>query len=154
MGETDTFIQACKYFVINRCSFSGATLSGGFSAEASKLRFTESSIKRIEDLDLSNVEFHNMDFTHFLKGKRGFIFLDPPYYLGQSSKLYGNNGDMHENFDHEKLFKIMKMRKNWIMTYNDCEYIRDLYKDYEIRVVDWTYGMNKSKNSSEIVIIG
>lgn len=154
MGETDTFLQACKYFVINRCSFSGATLSGGFSAEASKLRFTESSIKRIEDLDLSNVEFHNMDFTHFLNGKQGFIFLDPPYYLGQSSKLYGNNGDMHENFDHEKLFKIMKMRKNWIMTYNNCEYIKDLYKDYEIRVVDWTYGMNKSKNSSEIVIIG
>jgi DNA adenine methylase len=154
MGESDTFLQAYKYFVINRCSFSGATLSGGFSEEASKKRFTESSIKRIENLDLSNVEFHNKDFIDFLKGKRGLVFLDPPYYLGQSSKLYGNNGDMHENFDHEQLFKCMKMRKNWIMTYNDCEYIRDLYKDYEIRAVDWTYGMNKSKNSSEIVIIG
>ena len=61
---------------------------------------------------------------------------------------------MHEKFDHEKLFKTIKLRKNWIMTYNDCEYIRELYKDYEIRDVNWTYGMNKSKKSSEIVIIG
>lgn len=154
MEESDTFLQAWKYFVINRCSFSGATLSGGFSAESSKKRFTESSIKRIEDLDLSNVEFHNLDFTEFLKGKRGLIFLDPPYYLEQSSKLYGNNGDMHEYFDHEKLFKTIKLRKNWIMTYNDCEYIRELYKDYEIHDVNWKYGMNKTKESSEIVIIG
>lgn len=154
MEESDTFLQACKYFVINRCSFSGATLSGGFSLEASKARFTESSIQRVENLKLSGVEFHNLDFTEFLKGKRGLIFLDPPYYLEQSSKLYGNNGDMHEKFDHEKLFKTIKLRKNWIMTYNDCEYIRELYKDYEIRDVNWTYGMNKSKKSSEIVIIG
>ena len=40
------------------------------------------------------------------------------------------------------------------MTYNDCEYIRELYKDYEIHDVNWKYGMNKSKESSEIVIIG
>jgi len=154
MKDTDEFIQGYKYFVINRCSFSGATLSGGFSTESSKKRFTESSIKRTEDLDLSNVEFHNLDFTEFLKGKRGLIFLDPPYYLEQSSKLYGNNGDMHENFDHEKLFNAMRLRKNWIMTYNDCEYIRNLYKDYDIRDVNWKYGMNKTKKSSEIVIIG
>jgi len=48
----------------------------------------------------------------------------------------------------------MRMRKNWIMTYNDCEYIRNLYKDYDIRDVNWKYGMNKTKKSSEIVIIG
>ena len=61
---------------------------------------------------------------------------------------------MHENFEHEKLFNAMRLRKNWIMTYNDCEYIRNLYKDYDIRDVNWKYGMNKTKKSSEIVIIG
>ena len=28
--------QSIQYFVINRCSFSGSTLSGGFSQESSK----------------------------------------------------------------------------------------------------------------------
>ena len=154
MEDTDDFIQGYKYFVINRCSFSGATLSGGFSTESSKKRFTESSIKRTEDLNLNDVEFHNLDFETFLKGKKGLIFLDPPYYLNEKSKLYGKNGDMHENFNHEKLFQVLKKRKNWIMTYNNCDYIRDLYKNYEIREVKWSYGMNASKESSEIVIIG
>ena len=154
MEDTDDFIQGYKYFVINRCSFSGATLSGGFSTESSKKRFTESSIKRTEDLNLDDVEFHNLDFETFLKGKKGLIFLDPPYYLNENSKLYGKNGDMHENFNHEKLFQVLNKRKNWIMTYNDCDYIRDLYKNYEIREVKWSYGMNASKESSEIVIIG
>ena len=154
MEDTDDFIQGYKYFVINRCSFSGATLSGGFSTESSKKRFTESSIKRTEDLNLDDVEFHNLDFETFLKGKKGLIFLDPPYYLNENSNLYGKNGDMHENFNHEKLFQVLKKRKNWIMTYNDCDYIRDLYKNYEIREVKWSYGMNASKESSEIVIIG
>ena len=154
MEDTDDFIQGYKYFVINRCSFSGATLSGGFSTESSKKRFTESSIKRTEDLNLNDVEFHNLDFETFLKGKKGLIFLDPPYYLNENSKLYGKNGDMHENFNHEKLFQVLNKRKNWIMTYNKCDYIRDLYKNYEIREVKWSYGMNTSKESSEIVIIG
>jgi DNA adenine methylase len=61
---------------------------------------------------------------------------------------------MHENFNHEKLFQVLNKRKNWIMTYNNCDYIRDLYKNYEIREVKWSYGMNTSKDSSEIVILG
>lgn len=39
------------------------------------------------------------------------------------------------------------------MTYNNCNYIRNLYKDYTIIETSWKYGMNKSKKSSEIVIL-
>ena len=39
------------------------------------------------------------------------------------------------------------------MTYNDCDFIRNLYKSYKIFNAEWNYGMNKSKKSSEIVII-
>jgi DNA adenine methylase len=145
------------YFVINRCSFSGATLSGGFSLEASKKRFTKSSIDRIKNLNLSNFDICNYDFEDFINDnndKKNLMFLDPPYYLNKGSKLYGNNGDMHETFDHEKLYKCISKIKNWMMTYNNCEYIRKLYKNYIIIETNWSYGMNKSKESSEIVIIG
>lgn len=159
----DVLQQSVQYFVINRCSFSGSTLSGGFSEESSVKRFTPSSIDRIESLDFTNIEIYNKDFRDFIDSlpttttttttDKTLLFLDPPYYLESKSKLYGNNGDMHENFDHKLLFDVLRTKKNWVITYNNCEYIRNLYKDYTILHVNWSYGMNASKESSEIIII-
>jgi len=148
--------QSIQYFIINRCSFSGSTLSGGFSEEASSKRFTPSSINKIEALDFTHIEIYNNDFYDFiinLTANKTLIFLYPPYYLESKSKLYGNNGDMHEGFNHQLLFDILNTKKNWIVTYNNCDYIRTLYKDYIIIDVNWSYGMNTSKTSSEIIII-
>lgn len=154
--DQENLDQAVSYFIINRCSFSGATLSGGFSLEASKKRFTKSSIDRVKQLDLKNVELSCLDFEDFLDRKQKdneIIFLDPPYYLEKGSKLYGQKGDLHDGFNHKKLKEILSKKDKWIMTYNDCSFIKDLYKDYTILDVDWTYGMNSTKKSSEIVII-
>jgi len=159
MGLNDNVLQqSIQYFVINRCSFSGSTLSGGFSEEASKKRFTPSSINKIAALDFTNIEIHNRDFSDFINGVEGtsdkaLMFLDPPYYLESKSKLYGNNGDMHEGFNHQQLFDMLTTKKNWIITYNNCTHIRNLYKDYTILDVNWSYGMNASKESSEIIIL-
>jgi len=149
--------QAMMYFIINRCSFSGATLSGGFSLQASQKRFTASSIDRVESLDLEAFSMSNLDFADFIPShKTGLMFLDPPYYFARKDKnrLYGKDGDMHEAFDHDKLYSLLKDRKNWMMTYNDCSWVRDKYKDYIVLdEVKWAYGMNKSKKSSELVIV-
>lgn len=162
----DVLQQSVQYFIINRCSFSGSTLSGGFSEESSVKRFTPSSINRIESLDFANIEIYNKDFQDFINSlttpgigttttttDKTLLFLDPPYYLESKSKLYGNNGDMHEKFDHKLLFDVLHTKKKWVVTYNNCEYIRNLYKDYIILDVNWSYGMNTSKESSEIIII-
>lgn len=157
MEEKNKLNQSIMYFIINRCSFSGATLSGGFSLEASKKRFTKSSIDRIKKLELTYYDIYNLDFEEFINNnqdEKNLIFLDPPYYLEKASTLYGNNGDMHDTFDHDKLYKCLSKKKNWFMTYNNCEYIKKLYKDFKIIETSWSYGMNKSKKSSEIVIIG
>ncbi len=155
--EENELKKAMMYFIINRCSFSGATLSGGFSFESSKKRFTKSSIDRIHDLNLTDLDIYNLDFEEFINknyNSNNLIFLDPPYYLEKKSKLYGNNGDMHEHFDHIKLFECITKKKNWLMTYNNCDYIKNLYKNFIIIETNWSYGMNKSKKSSEIIIIG
>ena len=151
----NTLEQAVQYFIINRCSFSGATMSGGFSLEASAKRYTPSSIDKISALDFASIDIYNLDFEDFINTyfkDRCILFLDPPYYLSKSN-LYGNNGDLHEQFDHEKLFYTLKKKHNFLITYNDCEYIRHMYKDYTIIDVYWSYGMNKTKTSSEIIII-
>jgi DNA adenine methylase len=157
IDEPDELIKAYYYFVINRCSFSGATLSGGFSEEASNKRFTQSSIDKIKNLNLTKFKISNKDFEQFIekhyKNSNSIMFLDPPYYLEKGSKLYGNKGDMHETFNHKNLFDILVNKKNWLMTYNNCEYIQELYKDFLILELNWSYGMNKTKLSSEIIII-
>ena len=157
MNEKDILQQSIMYFIINRCSFSGATLSGGFSAESSKKRFTQSSIDKINHLDLEHFSIYNLDFEEFIEANQHdnyLLFLDPPYYLKTKSKLYGNNGDMHNTFDHDKLYRCISKKNNWIMTYNNCDYIKELYKDFTLIETSWSYGMNKSKKSSELVIIG
>lgn len=114
MTTTDPLQQSVQYFIINRCSFNGSTLSGGFSQEASNKRFTPSSIYRIESLDFTIIEIYNYDFSIFIPefiNDNTLMFLDPPYYLEKKSKLYGNNGDMHEYFDHELLFEIIHKKK-------------------------------------------
>lgn len=159
MGLQDDILQqSIQYFIINRCSFSGSTLSGGFSEESSSKRFTPSSINKIEALDFSNIEIYNHDFYDFINinnliNDNTLLFLDPPYFLEHKSKLYGNNGDMHEGFDHKLLFDLLNTKKNWIVTYNNCHQIREMYKDYIIIDVNWSYGMNTTKASSEIIII-
>ena len=154
MGEEDCLNQAADYFTLNRCSFSGSTLSGGYSGSASEQRFTPSSLERISLLNLQNCMFTNLDFEEFISlfyNNNTFMFLDPPYFL-ENTTLYGKNGNMHQAFEHKRLFKTL-VGKKWMLTYNDCQYIRELYKDYLIIEASWSYGMNKSKKSSEIIIL-
>lgn len=149
----DSYVRAAYYFIINRSSFSGATLSGGFSAEAAAKRFTQSSIERLEAFNTANFDVQGMDFADFieLNDEYDFMYLDPPYYL-TNNKLYGNKGDMHEGFDHDKLFQLITNRPNWIMSYNDCQWIREKYHEHRIIDATWAYGMNRTKKSSEIII--
>jgi DNA adenine methylase len=61
------------FFIINRCSFSGATLSGGFSFESSTKRFTVTSIERISKLQLDRLTITNMDFEEFFNILRSSV---------------------------------------------------------------------------------
>jgi DNA adenine methylase len=155
MTETDSMTIASLFFLINRCSFSGATLSGGFSKEASEKRLTESSFQRLLDCNVETIQFTNVDCNVFLTANPEtadtLVYADPPYYI--ESYLYGRDGDMHESFSHALFAETIKKRSDWILSYNNCEYIRNLYSDCRIFEVSWSYGMNADKESSEILIL-
>ena len=155
MDITDMFEQAVKYYVVNRTSFSGATFCGGFSQQAADGRLTASSLETLRKTDMTHIDITNMDATVFLntypQTDCTVVYADPPYYI--TSYVYGKDGDLHENFDHEGFARALKQRSDWLLSYNDCEYIRTLYNDCVIHEVRWSYGMNKSKRSSEILIL-
>lgn len=142
--------QAAAYYVLNRCSFSGTTLSGGMSL--GHPRFSESSINRLRHFEVKNLSVGNKDFTETLQlHKQDFLYLDPPYANGGA--LYGKKGNTHKDFSHELLAKLLLERGNWIMSYNDCELVRRLYKGFKFVKLAWSYGMNSSKKSNEVLII-
>ena len=154
--EVNRTDRAAMFFAINRCSFSGATFSGGYSDESKRLRFTISSIERIKLLDLSRLSFTCQDFTDFFNSHQEdlmqpghCIYADPPYMLeGNGNKLYGDKGDLHENFLHDVLKDTITKFPRWIISYNDCEKIREMYKDYHIVQLSWQYGMGIPKKSN------
>ena len=152
----DSIKKASAFFVFNRITFSGTTESGGFSNQAFLKRFTDSSIDRAEQLSniLDYTEITNLDYENILnaEGKNVFLFLDPPYFSATKSALYGKRGNLHKNFDHEKLaYHLQKTKHKWLLTYDDCSYIRKLFSFTNMTNWDLTYGMrNVNKNSSQI----
>ncbi len=147
---------ASAFFIINRITFSGTSLSGGYSEQAFKGRFTESSIHRLINFDkiLLGTTITNLDYQSIIEtnGSNVFIFLDPPYYSATKSALYGKNGNMHKSFDHIRFADIMKnCQHNWLITYDDSPYIRELFSFANIMAWDLTYGMrNITGNSNQI----
>jgi len=147
--------KAAAFFVYNRITFSGTTLSGGYSEGAFTGRFTESSIKRLNDLRqiINGSLITNYDYEELLKkeGENVFIFLDPPYYSATKSALYGKNGHLHKSFDHVRFAENMKnCQHKWLITYDDSDYIRDLFSFAHITPWNLTYGMrNVSEHSDQ-----
>jgi DNA adenine methylase len=141
--------RAAVYYVLNRSSFSGATLSGGMSP--SHPRFTLTSIERLRNYFNPNIKIEKADFKAALeKHPFTFAYLDPPYLI--KSSLYGKKGNAHKDFNHLKLADILKKREHWILSYNDCEEIRKLYEGFHILTPNWKYGMSNDKMSKEVLI--
>ncbi len=148
----DSLKKATAFFVFNRITFSGTTESGGFSNAAFNKRFTQSSIERVKALSqiLNNTKVTNLDYQKVIEaeGENVFIFLDPPYYSATKSALYGKNGKLHKTFDHERFAEVLKLTNHkWLITYDDSEYIRDLFSFANIKKWNLTYGMRNVGNN-------
>ncbi len=147
--------KAAAFFIFNRITFSGTSLSGGYSNLAFKGRFTESSIERLKKLGslLNSTVITSLDYEEVVlsSGENVFIFLDPPYYSATKSALYGKNGNLHKTFDHIRFSEVMKnCNHKWLITYDNSEYVKELFSFANIFEWDLKYGMrNVSKNSDQ-----
>ena len=152
----DDLKKGAAFFVFNRITFSGTTESGGFSNAAFEKRFTPSSVDRLRllasimfDTKITNYDYQDVVET---EGDNVFVFLDPPYYSATKSALYGKNGNMHTTFDHERFAEVLKKSNHkWLITYDNSEYIKELFSFANIEEWNLTYGMrNVNKNGSQV----
>ncbi|CAG0962734.1 Modification methylase DpnIIA [Anaerolineales bacterium] len=156
------FERAVRFFVLNRITFSGVVEAGGYSQQAFVARFTESSIERVAGIGrlLEGVRITSVDYREVLSdgGREVFTFLDPPYFKATKSRLYGKNGILHTEFNHEEFAQEMKKcRHSWLITYDDSPEIRSNFEFGNITEWELQYGMNnykqgKAEKGSELFI--
>ena len=86
-----------------------------------------------------------------------FLYLDPPYYLesrktdsdnNMNRGLYPNpNFDVHHSgFNHELLRDLLHSHNGkFVLSYNNCETIRDWYEGFEFHYPSWHYSMDSGE---------
>lgn len=164
--ENDHIVEVCKaikragvstaldFYLINRCSFSGSTEKGGISPGLT--RFTQKQIDSLlkypEILGgvwtiISYKEYQDvLSYT----GRDDFLFLDPPYI--EISNLYKEDSSSLQ-FHKTLGLEVSRLNSRWMMTINDHPLARELYKDYNIEMLDMTYGMRKSSKKVQELLI-
>jgi DNA adenine methylase len=142
--------KAVAFYVLNKISFSGLTEHGSISKAAYEKTFNHTNIDRLVEISENMKNFHisNSHFNTFMLSptEDDFTFLDPPYQI-ESSNLYGKKGEMHSGFDHKEFLESVKaMKGRWMITYNDNEWLREQYKDYNIIDQEYRYCMSFGKD--------
>lgn len=83
---------------------------------------------------LSDTVIENKDFEALIRQydrESAFIYCDPPYYMTEDHYAVE-----FPKQDHVRLRDALAAcRGKWMVSYNDCAYIRELYRDYHITAV-------------------
>lgn len=103
---------------------------------------------------LKGVTVENKSFQELIPlydKDEAFFYLDPPYVATES--YYKNTGGFGIK-EHEELAALLKALKGkFLLSYNDCDLVRELYKDFNIRTtkeIDYTLGKNRSGKSKKV----
>jgi len=137
------FKDAVEFYVMNRVAFSGISFAGYSKGHP---RFRPSIIEYItNEFKVKNLKVDSKPFSESIPENSGkFFYLDPPYILGDVY-LYGKGGDTHKGFDHVGLRDLLVKEKNWILSYNNCPEVHELYKGYRFLYPQWSYTMRITK---------
>jgi DNA adenine methylase len=151
---------------LNRVNFSGVIKGGpigGYDQSgAYKLdcRFNKEEIKKkIQSIALlkNRIFLYNCDASELIINQLGeikntaFFNIDPPYVI-KGSQLYTN---FFKESDHRNLEQVISRHLRdipWIITYDDCKLIRDIYKQYSMTEYGIQHTAGNNVRGKEVVI--
>jgi len=174
----DNITAAAYYYFNHNTSYGPGYLGWGSSVYLTEKKWND-MIDKISKFELPNLSVAQGSFEEIIpKHNEDFLYLDPPYYLEKDSdnKMFTGIYPMrnipihHDGFDHELLRDLLKKHKGgFILSYNNCETIREYYKEFEFHYPSWNYsmgngekrigknrteaGITNSKDSHEILIV-
>lgn len=152
-------------FFLNRVNRSGIINGGliGGVSQAGKwkmdARFNKDNlINRIESIGRyrSRIKIYSMDAAEFISNElpriseKSLVYFDPPYCV-KGGGLYENN---YCQKDHEIIAELVQsgVSHNWMMTYDNHELVRHLYKNRRQEIFNLHYSANKRFTGSELMI--
>lgn len=153
-------------FFLNRTNRSGILKAGviGGNEQLGKwkidARFNKVDlIKRIQRIALyrDRIKIYNEDAVKLVPmiikdcPVNTLVYFDPPYYK-KGPDLYIN---FYKHDDHEQIASIIKEHladANWIVSYDNAEPIRELYKQYRQRTFNINYHAGVASKGSEVFI--
>ncbi|GLB24199.1 DNA methyltransferase [Lacrimispora xylanolytica] len=149
-GLTD-IQRAARFFCIIKESFGADCRS--FGVRSRDMKKTVDYLKEVSDR-LNRVVVENHDFEQLIKTydrPEALFYLDPPYY--EAEKYYP---DRFNPEDHKRLRDCLgNIKGKFVLSYNDCQQIRELYEGFTIIEVDRTDNLvNKieSRRYRELII--
>jgi DNA adenine methylase len=113
---------------------------------------------------LKSVQFHNGDYKECLAGATtgDVVFLDPPYDTDEAIKSEGFVGYQKEGWTRKDLEELKMICDELsirgckiILTNNDTEFVRELFKEYNFREIEVKRSINRDGNKrkgKELVI--
>ena len=123
--------RAAAFFKLIRYSYGSGCTS--FGCQPFNIRKTFQLIwqgsRRLKDTVIENKDFEALIRQY--DRENAFIYCDPPYYQTE-----GHYAVEYKKEDHYRLRDTLAVCKGkWLVSYNDCEFIRELYQDFRIESV-------------------
>jgi DNA adenine methylase len=127
--NTGDFERAVRFYIVNKCSFSGLTESSSFSPQASNSNFSVRCIEKLPEYSklIEHWRITNYSYDYLMDGnKDAFMYLDPPYDI--KDNLYGNKGSMHKGFDHDKFaIDCNSNNMDMLVSYNTDQLVKNRF---------------------------
>jgi DNA adenine methylase len=144
----DNLTAAAYYFYNHNLSY-GPMYLGWMSKIYESQDKWDKAVNRIRKYKNPNLTVRKGSFDEVIPNHTNdFLYLDPPYYLEKDKDnkmlkgMYPNANIAvhHKGFDHKLLRDLLHNHKgNFILSYNDCETIREYYKDFNLSYPKWHY---------------
>ena len=144
-GDNEHFEVATRFYVVNKCSFSGLTESSSFSKQASDANFTIRGLEKLPEYSklISNWNISKNSYEILLNDQDDvFLYMDPPYEIKHN--LYGKKGKLHKQFDHDDFASdCNSSQMNMLVSYNSDQLVKDRFQSskWNAGEFDLTYTM-------------
>ncbi len=148
LGYTD-IQRAARYFILIRNSYgSGGTVFGMKNRRQNEaIEYLTNISKRLNKVVIENKDFENLIKSYDRKG--ALFYLDPPYYKAEKYYSYRFQPE-----DHIRLRdSVRTIKGKFLLSYNDCPYIRKLYEEFQIIPVRRQNNLSLGIGSYEELII-
>lgn len=145
---------AFRTYYLNRTSYSGIIHkpAWGYAIGASSPPENWHRFIRGANRKLSDVELTSLDFSQVLqapaRGKRILMYLDPPYFLADQKRAYTKSFKLEDHLRLEKMLRNLNCA--FLLSYDDCQQIRDLYSWAHIYEQSWFYNTANSSGPRKI----